>query len=281
MTERAQLLVLVLVDAAKLEAVLEAWNRAGITGVTAIPSVGMRRARGLLSAFWPVEQATQRTLWSVVEDPEVVRRAMQATIEIIGDFANPNSGILFALPVNEALGLKKRLPQPAEETPEPAPRRLAEEGRLSRSTLVEDVDRLLQLKPTVVREDEPIHAVARKMAQAPNIRTLCVVDHQDRLVGLIPGHELGEDILFHIMPEEFLREVVEMADVEEFVDRTRARLARDAMKPPVWVGPRDTVLEVFKRMHDADVDGVPIVDEELHVTGYVNLVEFLRLWLAV
>lgn len=286
MAKQTQLLVLVLVDASRLAAVLNAWQEAGIPAATVLPSLGMRRAHGPLSALWPLEQAAQRTLMAVVDDEEIVKRATRATVDIVGDFANPNTGILFAMPVHSALGLEKRPPpkrkaEPEEQEPEEVIEPRPEERALNSDTPVEQVVKMLQIPPTVVREDEPIQQVAMKMCAASNVRTLCVVDDQGRLVGLIPGHELGEDIFFHIMPEDFLREVVELEDVQAFVDRARARLARDAMRPPAWVRPDHTVRDAFRRMHEAGVDGLPVVDEELRITGYVNLAELLQLWLAV
>lgn len=280
-----------IVDPALLPRVLEAWRQAGIRSSTVFPSLGMRRARGLLSAFWPLEHTSQRTLWAVVEDPQVLGRAMAATTELIGDYASPNTGILFTVPVGEALGLSKRLPpqgatadeEPAagrEETVRRSGQGPAPEQGLSMATPVSLLQEQLGLEATVVPEEAPLLEVARRLVAVPNIRTVCVVDPSDHLVGLIAAHDLGEEIFFHLIPEEFLREVAELEDVVQFVEHARVRLARDTMKPPAWVRQEHTLREVFKRMHLAGVDGLPVVDDELRITGFLNLPELLRLWLA-
>lgn len=278
-----------IVDPALLPRVLEAWRRAGIRSSTVFPSLGMRRARGLLSALWPLEQTSQRTLWAVVEDPHVLRRAMAATTELIGDYASPDTGILFTVPVGEALGLSKRLSAQAEGEERGAGREEAVRRRgqapaagrgLSMATPVSRLQEQLGLEATVVPEEAPLLEVARRLVAVPNIRTVCVVDSGDHLVGLIAAHDLGEEIFFHLIPEEFLREVAELEDVVQFVEHARVRVARDAMKPPAWVRQEHTLREVFKRMHLAGVDGLPVVDEELRITGFLNLPELLRLWLA-
>jgi nitrogen regulatory protein P-II 1 len=49
-----------------------------------------------------------RTLFSVVQDDEVLERAIAATERTIGDLDTHHSGILFVVPVTRALGLGRR-----------------------------------------------------------------------------------------------------------------------------------------------------------------------------
>lgn len=280
MAQGPQLLVAVIVDPDKLPPILEAWREAGVPGSTVLPSLGMRRARGLLSAVWPLEQSRQRTLFAVVDDPDTVRRAIAATTDIIGDFSGPNTGILFTVPVGEALGLVKRGPPAEEEAEEEPPALEIRETGLAMDTPVSSLLQSLPVPPVVVAEDARLEEVARQLGERSNVRTVCVVDGSGHLVGLIPGAELGEDIFFHLMPEEFLREVAELEDVEAFVARSRVREARDAMQKAQWVRPEDPLREVFRKMHKGGVDGLPVVDEEMRITGYLNLPELLRAWLA-
>jgi len=49
-----------------------------------------------------------RTLFTVVADEETLERAIAATQRIVGDLNNPNTGLLFVLPVDLVLGLQKR-----------------------------------------------------------------------------------------------------------------------------------------------------------------------------
>jgi CBS-domain-containing membrane protein len=45
------------------------------------------------------------------------------------------------------------------------------------------------------------------------------------------------------------------------------------MHEAVWVKQGETVKDAFKRMHKHKVQGLPLVDDRYHVTGYINLLE--------
>lgn len=112
--------VLVVHDVEKLENILTAWSEAGVRGVTVLPSVGMRKIdeeRGLredfplmplLSNLFEHDEELNRTLFTIVEGKELVDRIEQATIAILGDLDQPNTGVLAVLPVERALGLHRR-----------------------------------------------------------------------------------------------------------------------------------------------------------------------------
>jgi CBS-domain-containing membrane protein len=88
---------------------------------------------------------------------------------------------------------------------------------------------------------------------------------------------LADDLFFHILPEEFLREITDLEHVMAFADKTRILSAGDAMTPPIWVKKEETVKEAFKRMHANKLPGLPVVNDLYHVIGYVNLLELLAL----
>jgi CBS domain-containing protein len=53
------------------------------------------------------------------------------------------------------------------------------------------------------------------------------------------------------------------------------RTAADAMQEPVWVKSGDTVKDAFKRMHEHRLSGLPVVDDQYQVVGYINLLEVM------
>jgi len=67
----------------------------------------------------------------------------------------------------------------------------------------------------------------------------------------------------------------------DYANKTRALTARDAMRPPVWVKPEETVKEAFKRMHENKLPGLPVVNERYQVIGYINLLELLSLCIQI
>jgi hypothetical protein len=113
------LLWLVLDDPGLLNDVLEAWTDIGARGITILESTGVHRVRSKtsdqdapfllgFSRLLRTDQVGHNTLFTVVPDMEVVERLVAATGEIVGDLSQPNTGVLFALPVAAAWGLPKQ-----------------------------------------------------------------------------------------------------------------------------------------------------------------------------
>ncbi len=114
----ANLLVLVLDELEKFPAILDAWEQAGIPGITVLDSVGSRhlqeRARRddvplmpSLRALFARDEAHNRTLFTVIEDDAVLERAITAAQNVVGDFMQPHTGILFVMPVSRTWGVPK------------------------------------------------------------------------------------------------------------------------------------------------------------------------------
>jgi CBS-domain-containing membrane protein len=80
------------------------------------------------------------------------------------------------------------------------------------------------------------------------------------------------------VPEEFLGEISDMDDVLEYAQHIRARTAADIMLEPVALHVNQTVRDAFEVMHKAHVNGLPIVDDKSRVTGYVDQLEMLMVW---
>jgi nitrogen regulatory protein PII len=122
------LILFVLHDAEKLEELLDAWERVGVSGVTILHSTGLGRIRtdGFMDdipLFPSLESILRhdeeinfsRTLFTVVADDEMVNKVVQATQSLVGDLSKPDTGLLVVLPVHHAYGLvKKSLPSKPE-----------------------------------------------------------------------------------------------------------------------------------------------------------------------
>jgi len=112
-------IVLVLDDPALLNDVLEAWTATGVKGITITESTGVHRVRGRacahdaplmlgLSRLLRTDQVGHTTLFAVVEDMAIVERVKEATETVVGDLGGPCTGILFAVPIAAAWGLRKQ-----------------------------------------------------------------------------------------------------------------------------------------------------------------------------
>jgi len=98
--------------------ILDAWEAAGIRGVTILESAGLGRVRkaGLrddlplmpsLSELFRHTETSHRTLFSVVKSQDQIDAIVEATQEIVGDLEQENTGFLFVLPVSQVYGLSK------------------------------------------------------------------------------------------------------------------------------------------------------------------------------
>ncbi|MBN1921003.1 MAG: hypothetical protein JW892_07145 [Anaerolineae bacterium] len=101
----------------KLDAVLEAWDTAGVGGVTIIESSGTfrqqtkRRRIPVRFGFEHLIERAERgnyTLFTLVEDEETVERCTTAVESVVGNLSEPNTGILAAWPLAIVRGLPKQ-----------------------------------------------------------------------------------------------------------------------------------------------------------------------------
>jgi CBS domain-containing protein len=146
------------------------------------------------------------------------------------------------------------------------------------TTTIAETDRKLRMEPVVVSVGASLRETAELAVGNTGCRVLAVVDHEGRLVGVLPVRTLVNDVFLKLVPEEFLGEITDLESAHKYAEHVRARTAGDIMLPPVSVGPADTVRDAFERMHDGHLNGVPIVDGDGRVAGYVDQLELLIVW---
>jgi hypothetical protein len=107
----------VLNDPDLLDDVLTAWERAGVSGATVLPSTGLGRIRqkeGLrddvplmpgLEDFYHHESEISHTLFTIVESEALAGEVVRATEQVIGSLDEPGNGILVVLPTVSIHGL--------------------------------------------------------------------------------------------------------------------------------------------------------------------------------
>jgi hypothetical protein len=107
------MVMLVLDDPNQLDALLEAWRKAGIGGATIIESTGIHRRQRQVIPLRYVFQTTgpreegHYTLLAIVEGEQVVQNCLAATEALLGDLNQPNTGIFAAWPLYTVKGLPK------------------------------------------------------------------------------------------------------------------------------------------------------------------------------
>jgi nitrogen regulatory protein P-II 1 len=112
------LVVFVLNDADQCRDVLDAWESAGIHGITILESSGLGRVRqaGLredtplmpsLNNLFKHTETRHRTLFTAVKDDIQIDKIAEATRSIVGDLEQPDTGFLFVLPIHRVFGISK------------------------------------------------------------------------------------------------------------------------------------------------------------------------------
>jgi nitrogen regulatory protein P-II 1 len=112
------MVVLIVDDVEQCPAVLDAWEEAGVSGVTILASTGLGRVRraGLrddlpvmpnLHDLFVNEEVQHRTLLSVVDTQEMVDKMVATAQQIIGNLDDAHTGFLFVVPVSQVYGFGK------------------------------------------------------------------------------------------------------------------------------------------------------------------------------
>ena len=114
------LIVVVLLDIQMCHDVIRVWEEAGVSGATILDSIGMRHLKQRqaqrddlplvpsLRKMLETEEYNHRTIFSVVPDDFDVDNLIRKTEALIGNFDEPDTGILFVVPVSQARGLDRK-----------------------------------------------------------------------------------------------------------------------------------------------------------------------------
>jgi CBS domain-containing protein len=145
--------------------------------------------------------------------------------------------------------------------------------RLAKRTPVREIERSLDIDPSVVRAGDDLLTVARQAFRTPETRVLAVIDEQARLVGVLPVVRVVDEIVAHAAPELLIAEISDLEGVERFGREVGARVALDLASPPVALRLDDTVGDAFLLLHEHHYTGLPVVDDDRRVVGYVDLLE--------
>ena len=82
----------------------------------------------------------------------------------------------------------------------------------------------------------------------------------------------------HLFPSDFLGHPASLRRAVLFAD-TEHITARDIMRPAETVTWDDTIAEAVHKLSKRGVMGLPIVDGEGRVEGYLSLLELLAIWM--
>jgi hypothetical protein len=104
------MLMFVLDNPDRLDAIIEAWEKVGIRGATIVESTGIHRRRKQILPMRYVFQSTGNveeshyTLFAIVESEDLIQACLHATEELVGDLDEPNTGVFSAWPLTVVKG---------------------------------------------------------------------------------------------------------------------------------------------------------------------------------
>jgi len=281
-----QCLIIILHKTENLTELLDTWQNIGVPGVTMFEGVGGYRAnqrlkkgfRSSLEHLFKLDELHSKTLIAVIDDDDLLERAIAEAERLIGDFDDPNTGLLFTLPVNQVVGLLN-VEKLKTEAPPPRPTPVEIEGKRPGDMPVSALRDILSWPPIIVQAKQSLMETVEAVVAKPNdVDVACVINQQQRLVGLLPLNNLVDDLFATLEPAEFLS-LTDKDQVMEYAKQTGVHTAGDAMIPAVWVTDQDKVSLAFTKMHDNKLSGIPIVNDRYEVTGYINLQELLAFYI--
>ncbi len=140
-----------------------------------------------------------------------------------------------------------------------------------KSLRVKSVRTLITKSASTVKKDADAMEIARAIVKDPKTRSVYVVDGDNKLLGIIPVINFTQYLFYEYVPDEFLYYKAVMP-IEEIT-------AEDIMLPPVYVKEDDTLDTAFQKMFSENLKELPVVDDEMHVIGDLNILELVVAWI--
>ncbi len=133
---------------------------------------------------------------------------------------------------------------------------------------VGEIRSLMTSKPSIVKESCTLAEVAKKIVEDARTRTVYVVNDDEVLTGIIPVMELIQYIYYRSIPQEYV--------LYRFpILLSTSPTAKDIMLSPVYVRDEDDVEDALIKMFKNRLEEIPVVDERLHVTGNLSILELI------
>ncbi len=137
------------------------------------------------------------------------------------------------------------------------------------SVKIKDMRMLVNPYPVFVGKNASTNDIAKMLIANPRLKSVYVVDDKLRLVGRVTLKKLIKHEFMDLLPSSF-----EYFNALEFIGN---KSAEDLMIPPDYVKDNDTLKTAFVKMYENDLDGLPVVDDKLHLVGNIDLLELLTI----
>jgi len=141
-----------------------------------------------------------------------------------------------------------------------------------RKIKVRDIRNLITHQASIVHRDDSLLKVAKKIVEDPKTRAVYVVDNNEKLVGIIPVIELVQYLYSEYIPQEYI--------LYRFPILLSGKpRAGDIILPPVYVHDDEKITDAFIKMFKNNLKELPVVDENMHIIGDLNILEMIVAWI--
>jgi CBS domain-containing protein len=136
---------------------------------------------------------------------------------------------------------------------------------------VKSVRNLITKAASIVRKEAGPMEIAKAIVEDPKTRSVYVIDSDRKLLGIIPVINFTEYLFYEYVHDQFLYYKA-IKPLEEIT-------AEDIMLPPTYVKESDGLDVAFQKMFGENLKELPVVDDEMHVIGDLNILELVAAWI--
>jgi CBS domain-containing protein len=111
--------------------------------------------------------------------------------------------------------------------------------------------------------------IAKMMIANPRLKSIYVLDDKLKLVGRVTLKKLIKHEFMNLLPSSF-----EYFDALDFIGN---KTAEEIMTAAFYVKDDDTLKTAFVKMYENDLEELPVVDDNLHLIGNIDLIELLTI----
>ncbi len=123
-----------------------------------------------------------------------------------------------------------------------------------------------------VKPDDKLEEVVKIVLEDPECYDVCVVDDDDRLVGVISISRLFQAIFFHYVDTHLMtRHLIELSNCESASELM--------LTDPVVATESESVGGAIGKMVQHELSELPIVDAEGRLVGSISMSVILQIWL--
>jgi CBS domain-containing protein len=127
--------------------------------------------------------------------------------------------------------------------------------------------------PLLVRGETDLKSLVREFLENPALHHICVVDEDNRLLGLINRKRLFKHIfLHHITPDTRVSKLFRLLTAERSSDLMITHV--------VTCSEDESIHDVIRNMIEYNIREIPVIGGNGEVLGFITILGLIQRWLA-